>query len=170
MRLRRPPTPREARPSTPTIGDVKTQTALEQGESSSLYEFSHPTHDKATPLSIAVEILKAINQAADIFPPLKTVTGAALYIAQTAEVRRYSSRVSFLMVFSRVVVSHQQGGLDPPVLPYQNIHSYDHEIYAGRLQYTVRRLQGSFDCTERVRCLIACQEISECLIPRSAAP
>ncbi|RXW23727.1 hypothetical protein EST38_g2140 [Candolleomyces aberdarensis] len=40
---------------------------------------------KTASLSIAVGILQAVNSAADVFPPLKTITNAALFVAQTAD-------------------------------------------------------------------------------------
>ncbi|KAJ2933857.1 hypothetical protein H1R20_g3231, partial [Candolleomyces eurysporus] len=40
---------------------------------------------KTASLSIALGILQAVNSAADVFPPLKTVTNAALFVAQTAD-------------------------------------------------------------------------------------
>jgi len=71
-------------------------------------QLPNPNTDNAeetSALSIAISILTAVNSAADIFPPLKTVTSAVLYIAQEIDVRKLSAiKIVNLMHFVEISV------------------------------------------------------------------
>lgn len=70
----------------PEIPPIDDKSSLVVAAEEDLDNSSNPSLDKAASLAIAVEILTALDSAADIFPPLKAVTSCALYIAKTAEV------------------------------------------------------------------------------------